>query len=66
MRIRVGAFGNLTGPVPDLQLVLSSIGAVQVELLDRIQSFGCVRIQFTGESGEKRPHGFGWCRIHRI
>ena len=40
MRIRVGAFRNLTGTVPDLQLVLSPIGAVQIELVDRIQSFG--------------------------
>ncbi|MBA3754418.1 MAG: hypothetical protein H0X01_09845, partial [Nitrospira sp.] len=42
------------------------IDAVQIELVNRIQSFGRLRIQLVGQCGEKIPHSFGWSLIHRL
>ncbi len=55
----MGAFGDLAGTVSNLELVLSAVGPVQIELVDDIQAFSRVWIQLAGKRGKEGSYRFG-------
>ncbi len=53
MRIRMRSFSNGTGAVFDQQLILSSLGAAEIELIDGGEAFRRLRIEILREAAEE-------------
>src|SRR5690349_21519807 len=61
MRIGMGAFLYRTNTVFDRQLVLTSLGTAQIELVHGGKAFRCLRIEILRKTAEEFLDG---CRLH--